>query len=90
MANKDFQISNVLSNALITGSPLSEEQLEALYRHYKALADMLVVSGPRFAEVRLIAIELGNTALDRLRKQRLQRENAERAQGRNDGLERIT
>lgn len=82
-------ISPVIANSLITGAPLSEEQLESLYRHYKALADSLAISGPRFSESRNVATELGNTALDRLRRQRAQREADDRARARDDGLERI-
>lgn len=89
MTGKDVQISAITANSLITGAPLSEEQLEALYRHYKGLADLLAVSGPRFGDARLTATELGNTALDRMRRQKAQREADERARARDDGLERI-
>lgn len=89
MSENNPGISPVICNSLITGAPLSDEQLESLYRHYKQLADSLSISGPRFSEARLVAIELGNAALDRLRKQRAQREAEERARAKDDGLETI-
>lgn len=89
MPKSDVEISATIANALVTGAQLSELQLEAAYLHYKTLADMLSHSGPKFSEAKISAVDLGNAALDRLRKLRRAVREAELARETDDGLEAI-
>jgi hypothetical protein len=56
------------ANALITHAPISEEQLRAALPHYRALADLLRISGPSFSQSLHLAVQFHNKALERLRE----------------------
>lgn len=58
------------ANALVTHAPISEEQLRAAMVHFKALAALTAVSGPRFANANRDAVALHNTCVARLRESR--------------------
>lgn len=91
VGKQDVEISAVIANALVVGSALSEEQLDAAYRHYRTLAELLAISGPKFVDARAAAAELGNTAMTRLRTHRKETAAAKaRAKERDDGLDAIT
>lgn len=78
-----------IANSLATGAHLSNEQLECAYRHYKALSELLVFSGPRFSEARLEAMTWGNKARDLLVKSRKDEAARRTAERYDDGLEEI-
>ena len=67
-----------VANALIVGSPLTEDDCRAAMAHYRALADLLRVSGPRFANAQRDAIDLHNRAVQRLREGLAERQARER------------
>ena len=56
------------ANALVTHAPISEEQLRAGMAHFKALAALTAVSGPRFANANRDAINLHDVCVRRLRE----------------------
>lgn len=56
------------ANALITGAPADDDQLQAARAHFRTLSEMLTVSGPRFANAARDAAGLHNTAIRRLRE----------------------
>ena len=58
------------ANALVTHAPISEEQLRAAMAHFKALAALTGVSGPRFANANRDAVNLHNVCVARLRESR--------------------
>lgn len=59
-----------LSNALLTGAPISEAEMRCIIEHAKALHALLIVSGPRFSNAARDAIDLHNRAIRRLRGMR--------------------
>jgi len=61
-----------IANALVTGAPLSIEDLEMSRGHYLSLAEQLLVSGPAFSASRLEAIKRHNVCVRRLREGREQ------------------
>lgn len=78
------------ANALVTGSPITDEQLHAARAHFKLLSDMLLVSGPRFANPARDAVGLHNKAIQRLRESmEQQRERAMKQQATDAGLAEI-
>ena len=83
------QMSATICNALITDAPLSEDQLDAAFRHYEGLAGTLQFSGARFVEARAEAVRLGNIALGRLRRLRLEAERAKKVAEMDDGMREI-
>lgn len=89
MTEKSVGMGTAIANALITDIPLSLEQLDAAYRHYAKLAELMTHSGPRFVDARAEAVAMGNRALERLRRQREEIAAAARAKKRDDGLEMI-
>lgn len=56
------------ANALITGAPISDEQIAAAREHFAGLEAVLSVSGPRFANARAEAANLHNVAVKRARE----------------------
>lgn len=89
MAEKSVGMGIAIANALITDIPLSLEQLDAAYRHYAKLAEIMTHSGPGFSDARILAVSMGNRALERLRRQRDDAAAAARAKKADDGLETI-
>lgn len=74
------------ANALITGAPVDDEQLEAARLHFRVLEAALSISGPRFTNAQQQAALLHNKTLDRLRENALQRQQrAERQAERESG-----
>lgn len=66
------------ANALITGAHIDDAQLRAAMPHYKLLAELLSISGPRFANAQREATLLHNRAVARLRERREDRMARER------------
>jgi hypothetical protein len=56
------------ANALVTHAPISEEQLRAAMAHFKALAALTSVSGPRFANANRDAVAMHDVCVRRLRE----------------------
>ena len=79
------------ANALITGAPISEEQLRAAMPHYAALVRLLSISGPSFSVSMRQAVEMHNKAVRRL-KENLEEKRARERQHREamDGLVELT
>lgn len=88
MAERTVEMGTAIANALITDIPLSIPQLEAAYRHYKKLIELMEYSGPRFVDARAEAVRMGNVALERLRIQRKEEEEKLRRVD-DDGLEKL-
>jgi len=54
------QMTVYIANAILTHAPLTAAQLECSRVYYKALAEMLIQGGPRFANARRDAIDMHN------------------------------
>lgn len=78
------------ANALVTGAPVAADQLHAARQHFKALSEMLLMSGPRFSNPARDAVGLHNKAVQRLRESiEQQRERAVRQRVEDAGLAEI-
>ena len=82
-------MSTAIANAMTTGSPLSDEQLDCAYRFFKALSSTLSFAGPKFADARLEAMGQGNSARNRLVTQRRRREQEKTDAQLDEDLEEI-
>lgn len=60
-------VSAETANALVTEAPLTTPELVLLRDHFKALFDLLVMSGPRFTSGRRDAADMHNRAIRRMR-----------------------
>lgn len=79
-------MSNDVANALTTGRVLTEATLKMAMAHYARLAELLIISGPAFSASRVIAVQMHNKCVARLRedlstKDRRAREAAIQAAG---------
>jgi hypothetical protein len=74
-------------NALITEAPLTVAELHKLREHFAALAEMCVISGPRFGASRQAAVDFHNRCVRRLRG--IRDEVKRRAMEEEDGLMEI-
>lgn len=62
------------ANALITGAPCDDDQLEAARVHFRTLESLLSISGPRFTNAQQMAAQQHNKAIGRLRENAVQRQ----------------
>lgn len=66
-ANAPRPVGAETSNALITEAPLTNGELDMLRLHFAELAELCVVSGPRFSNARRDAVDMHNRAVRRMR-----------------------
>ncbi len=59
-----------LANALITGAPLTTEELACMRTHFVELVRLLAMSGPRFVNARNDAVRLHNSVIARIKGER--------------------
>ncbi len=78
---RDRPMGVEVCNALVTGAPLRDGELLAMIGHFRALHELLVVSGPRFSAAGRDAVDLHNRSVRRLRETR---EEAARRQAQRD------
>jgi hypothetical protein len=71
-----------LTNALLTGGPLTKSELVLLRGHFLALAGAMVASGPLFAAAHHTAMQLHNQAEARINASPAQNQALLRAQDR--------